>query len=553
MTAGTFTYSLVSVAYQPASLCSRAVTGSVTITVNPVPTCTITGPTSVFAGSPGNTYSTAVLPAGGTVTYAWTISGNGVITGLPNGSSVTVTAGVTGTYTLTSTVTRNGCPTTCNITVVVNAPTAILSGSTIICVGSSATLSVAFTGNAPWSFSYTDGVTPVTITNINLTPYTFTVSPTATTTYSLVSMNDANGPGTVSGTATVTVSPQPVCSISGSDNVCPSSTNIYSAPPGITNYSWSISGNAIISGSTSGQNVSVIAGAACGPYTLTLLTTNNTGCSTTCSQTFNAIDNINPVITLTASTNPGCNPTNAQIAAAFGTASVTDNCSTGLTATFTDGAETGTGCARSITRTWTVTDACGNTGTQTQTITFTRDTEAPGITVTANTAVVCNPTAAQIAAAFGTASVADNCSTGLTATFTDGAETGTGCARSITRTWTATDACGNSGTQTQTITFTRDTEAPVINCSPAVLCVISSNNYAIPLLTATDNCGSALTITYQVTGATTRSGTGTDAGGIFNLGISNITWTVTDVCGNTSTCATTVTINPKPSPIIYHN
>jgi len=83
--------------------------------------------------------------------------------------------------------------------------------------------------------------------------------------------------------------------------------------------------------------------------------------------------------------------------------------------------------------------------------------------------------------------------------------------------------------------------------------VISSNNYAIPLLTATDNCGSALTITYQVTGATTRSGTGTDAGGIFNLGISNITWTVTDVCGNTSTCATTVTINPKPSPIIYHN
>jgi len=552
-TAGTFTYSLVSVAYQPAPLCSRQVTGSATVTVNSIPTCTITGPNAVFAGSPNNIYTTTILPAGGNVTYSWSISGNGIITGPSNGSSVTVSAGATGSYTLTSTVTRDGCPTTCSITVTVNAPTAVLSGSTIVCVGSSATLSVAFTGNAPWSFTYTDGVTPVTITDINVTPYTFTVSPTATTTYSLVSMNDANGPGTVSGTATVTVSPQPVCSISGSDNVCPSSTNIYSAPPGITNYSWSISGNAIISGSTSGQNVSVIAGAACGPYTLTLLTTNNTGCSTTCSQTFNAIDNINPVITLTASTNPGCNPTNAQIAAAFGTASVTDNCSTGLTATFTDGAETGTGCARSITRTWTVTDACGNTGTQTQTITFTRDTEAPVITVTASTAVACNPTAAQIAAAFGTASVADNCSTGLTATFTDGAETGTGCARSITRTWTATDACGNSGTQTQTITFTRDTEAPVINCSPAVLCVISSNNYAIPLLTATDNCGSALTITYQVTGATTRSGTGTDAGGIFNLGISNITWTVTDVCGNTSTCATTVTINPKPSPIIYHN
>src|SRR5678816_4774346 len=79
-------------------------------------------------------------------------------------------------------------------------------------------------------------------------------------------------------------------------------------------------------------------------------------------------------IDVTVSTNPTCNPTAAQINAAFGTASVTDNCSTGLTATFSDGAEVpGSGCSVSITRTWTVSDACGNTGTQTQTITFTRD------------------------------------------------------------------------------------------------------------------------------------------------------------------------------------
>src|SRR5688500_19962685 len=112
-----------------------------------------------------------------------------------------------------------------------------------------------------------------------------------------------------------------------------------------------------------------------------------------------------------------------------GTASVTDNCSTGLTATFSDGPEVaGTGCSVSVTRTWTVTDACGNVGTQTQTITFTRDTEKPVITVTASTAIVCNPTSAPITGAFGTASVTDNCSTGLTATFSDGAEVpGTGC------------------------------------------------------------------------------------------------------------------------------
>src|SRR6185369_2958082 len=112
-------------------------------------------------------------------------------------------------------------------------------------------------------------------------------------------------------------------------------------------------------------------------------------------------------------------------------------------------------------------DACGNTGSQTQTITFTRDTQAPVISVTTATNPACNPTAADINTAFGTASVTDNCSTGLTASPTDGAEQGTSCSRTITRTWTAVDACGNTGSQTQTITFTRDTQAPVISVTTA--------------------------------------------------------------------------------------
>src|SRR6185369_7379511 len=133
----------------------------------------------------------------------------------------------------------------------------------------------------------------------------------------------------------------------------------------------------------------------------------------------------------------------------------------------TDGAEQGTSCSRTITRTWTAVDACGNTGSQTQTITFTRDTQAPVISVTTATNPACNPTAADINNAFGTASVTDNCSTGLTASPTDGAEQGTSCSRTITRTWTAVDACGNTGSQTQTITFTRDTQAPVISVTTA--------------------------------------------------------------------------------------
>src|SRR4029453_3980055 len=108
-------------------------------------------------------------------------------------------------------------------------------------------------------------------------------------------------------------------------------------------------------------------------------------------------------------------PTQAQINAAFGAATVTDNCSTGLTATGTVGAESGTGCTRTVTKTWTVTDNCGKTKTATKSVSFTRDTEKPVIIVGApGTALPCNPTQAQINAVFGAATVTDNCSTGLT-------------------------------------------------------------------------------------------------------------------------------------------
>jgi hypothetical protein len=77
---------------------------------------------------------------------------------------------------------------------------------------------------------------------------------------------------------------------------------------------------------------------------------------------------------------------------------VSDNCSAGLTATFTDGAESITGCTVSVTRTWTATDDCGNTATATQTVTFTRDTDKPVITLADPGTLGCNPTTAEVAA-----------------------------------------------------------------------------------------------------------------------------------------------------------
>jgi plastocyanin len=97
--------------------------GTRLLTVNENPLVSVSGSDPVSPGSAGNVYSAAVLPAGGTVTYGWLISGNGSIVGLSTGSTVSVTAGATGSFMLTLNATRNGCPGQGQKTVTVGAST----------------------------------------------------------------------------------------------------------------------------------------------------------------------------------------------------------------------------------------------------------------------------------------------------------------------------------------------------------------------------------------------------------------------------------------------
>ena len=93
------------------------------------------------------------------------------------------------------------------------------------------------------------------------------------------------------GTRTVTLTSLPACSITGTNNVCPGTTNIYSGPAGMSSWSWSVTaGTATISGSSTGQTVSVIAPANCSSYTLSLTIVNSSGCSNTCTQIFSSAD-----------------------------------------------------------------------------------------------------------------------------------------------------------------------------------------------------------------------------------------------------------------------
>src|SRR5262249_6055587 len=105
-----------------------------TVTVNPNPSCSISGPTPVCAGSTGNVY-TSTATAG--ATHSWSITGNGSIIGSTTGSSVTVTAGAAGGFSLRDDLTLGACTGFCTYNVTVNPnPTCSISGPTPVCAGS---------------------------------------------------------------------------------------------------------------------------------------------------------------------------------------------------------------------------------------------------------------------------------------------------------------------------------------------------------------------------------------------------------------------------------
>ena len=116
---------------------------------------------------------------------------------------------------------------------------------------------------------------------------------------------------------------------------------------------------------------------------------------------------------------------------------------------------------------------------------------------------------------------------------------------------TTLDRLHNESSASNQVSICTDEQAPVITfCPPASeFCFDSKGAYQVPTITATDNCG-FVSYSYTITGATSRSGTGNDASGTFNLGSSTINWTVTDGAGKTATCQTTVTVYANPTLVI---
>lgn len=123
--------------------------------------------------------------------YTWTgpnnFSAQGSIASLTNISNKN-----SGVYTISASLL--GCGTfTDSIAINVHAlPAATITNNDSICLGSSNTLSIAFTGTAPWNFSISDGSKIDTILHVLSSPYQLTVNPLIKTSYSLQHITDTN-------------------------------------------------------------------------------------------------------------------------------------------------------------------------------------------------------------------------------------------------------------------------------------------------------------------------------------------------------------------------
>jgi hypothetical protein len=254
------------------------------------------------------------------------------------------------------------------------------------------------------------------------------------------------------------------------------------------------------------------------------------GHTVSCSQTITVEDRTAPVVV-------SC-PPDATIECpatpVFGTPAFSDTCDANLDVTFADETLPATCPAIQIVkRTWTARDDCGHTVTCSQTITV-RDTTPPTITCPANGTVQC---VADIPPPdLSTVTASDNCGTPTKSHVGDAYHTN-GCVITVTRTYKATDACGNMATCVQSITV-HDTTPPTIVCPQArqILCTNAVGAAVCFTIAATDNCDTNVTVTCTP-----------PSGSVFAQGTTEVSCEAEDECGNRDSCTFRVTVlNQEP-------
>ena len=190
---------------------------------------------------------------------------------------------------------------------------------------------------------------------------------------------------------------------------------------------------------------------------------------------------------------------------------------------------------QTIIRTWTATDACGNSSSHTQTITVTDEFAPTWVDAApADTTVSCEsvPAAAILEAT-------DNCDDNLEVVFAESSEPGD-CAQgmTITRTWSVSDCAGNQLAHVQVLTVV-DTTAPVI--TGALEIEIPCTDWGMDTLYATvsDNCDDSVELELL----SDEEFSGSCAGSYMR------TYVATDQCGNSDTLLQAINLVDTESPV----
>jgi len=505
--------------------CNKSVTD--TLVINPNPACNISGSGGALCpGSTGNTYS-----ATGGAMYKWSISGNGTIVGSDTSSSVNVTAGsnCNQKFTLSLVVTNaSGCQNSCSkdVTVVDTiAPVITCPGDKqLLCSAASDTSktgrATATDGCSSVTITYTDAATTAGcsgIPGINRTWKAVDACGNVSTCVQHITFID-----TIAPVITCPGDKQLTCG-GLSDTAHTGKATALDNCGGTVTITYTDAATTASCNGVPGIDRTWRAQDACGNFS-------------TCVQHIRFIDTIPPTISCPAPVIVQCfgdvpAPDTTKVTAS-------DNCSY-VVRTWVKDSSSGT-CPKVITRTYKATDACGNSATCTQTITV-QDNTPPTIACVGDVKVECG--APTDTSHTGIPTATDNCGT-PTLSHND-VTTSQNCYKVITRTWTATDGCGNTATCVQHITVT-DRTGPLVACPPdmQLSCGQSTAPSTTGTATATDNCSSGTDLNIFYTDAPAA---GSQCAGSTNI---DRTWTAIDASGNVGTCVQHITFVQAPSPLV---
>ncbi len=270
--AGTYT---VIATYASATACTINMTGNAIVTINPLPTPTITGPIEAITLS-NKVYTTQAGMSG----YTWTVSAGSTITSGAGTNAITVKWNTAGNQTVSVNYTNaNSCtaanPTIKNVTVGDN-PT--IDGPTPVCVTSTNSVYTTEAGMTGYVWTVSAGGTITAGAGTDAITVTWNTVGAQTLT-----VNYTNGVGYTAPSPTsysVTVESLPIPTITGSTPVCIGTVgSVYTTEAEMTAYTWVVSaGGTITSGGTVTDNTVTITWNTAGPQTVSVNYTNATGC-----------------------------------------------------------------------------------------------------------------------------------------------------------------------------------------------------------------------------------------------------------------------------------